>query len=672
MANLGNTKVNGSLQADEVKVIGEAGKNALFVSGNATVTGDLEVQGDLVYVGTQNIRVEDKVIEIAYKSGSATTAAEADGAGFVIGNEANPVASIKYRHSDEKIVFDKHIAATVDSADVATRAVSADKTKAAITFGTGFKNSGVSFNGSDALTVEVDAEAVKMKSAEHADSASKVDHALTIKGDGVVETVFDGSEAKEVNIDLKNYQKVADFNTYTASAALEHANILASASKYESASAAALKDYSVSQSAVNTGLRTDVDANKEAIQSVKDSYVTNTIFNAHTQSVNQSITDINNKIGTESVASQITTAVENLTVASTGSAGYHIVSVAQNNGSISATVAKDDEYTIIKQAEAEAGFLATYQLTKNGVGVGAKINLAKDLVVESGDVKTVTENDKPVAGYKVGDKYIDLVLANSNNHIYILVSDLVDKFDGKNLVLSSAYVKASTYTDPAVGDKIDTAVGKLAKGIEVSIAKASQALADAKTYSKNAVDWVAANGTNVEASASVASEAKAEAGRLTAKSGSWDTAASIVETNKAGWSAAETNAIKSASASLAAYSASQATENSSLDGKITDVSTNASNWHNADSAAAAAAQKKADEAYASALAWHTADSAAAAEALTSASALDTRLNEVEAATGSYMQADASNSNVGASGIKFAGNAVIKFNATEQAFEFIFN
>lgn len=55
------------------------------------------------------------------------------------------------------------------------------------------------------------------------------------------------------------------------------------------------------------------------------------------------------------------------------------------------------------------------------------INVPKDMVVESGSVKTCTEADTPVQGYEVGDKYIDLVIANADDeHIYILVSDLVN------------------------------------------------------------------------------------------------------------------------------------------------------------------------------------------------------------------------------------------------------
>lgn len=86
------------------------------------------------------------------------------------------------------------------------------------------------------------------------------------------------------------------------------------------------------------------------------------------------------------------------------------------------------EYTVTKAETAENGYSATYILAKDGTQVGEKINIPKDMVVQSGSVKTVTTADTPVAGYVVGDKYVDLVLANSDNsHVYILVSDLVDK-----------------------------------------------------------------------------------------------------------------------------------------------------------------------------------------------------------------------------------------------------
>lgn len=97
-------------------------------------------------------------------------------------------------------------------------------------------------------------------------------------------------------------------------------------------------------------------------------------------------------------------------------------------------------YTLTRQAQADTGYSATYQLFKDGVAEGDKINIPKDLVVESGTVETCVQDDVPVQGFVVGDKYIDLVLANSNSaHIYILVSDLIDEYTaGMGLTLSGS------------------------------------------------------------------------------------------------------------------------------------------------------------------------------------------------------------------------------------------
>ena len=101
-------------------------------------------------------------------------------------------------------------------------------------------------------------------------------------------------------------------------------------------------------------------------------------------------------------------------------------------------------YTIKRQATAETGYSSTYQLfsvdsSSTETAVGEKINIPKDMVVESGTVETVTTADQPYEGAEVGDKYIDLVIANkASSHIYIPVTDLVDEYTaGNGLSLSN-------------------------------------------------------------------------------------------------------------------------------------------------------------------------------------------------------------------------------------------
>ena len=113
---------------------------------------------------------------------------------------------------------------------------------------------------------------------------------------------------------------------------------------------------------------------------------------------------------------------------------------------------------LIKQQVAEQGYSSTYYMEDYlGNQLGAKINIPLDMVVESGTVEVCTEDNVPVEGYKVGDKYIDLVLANSEqNHLYILVNDLIDVYTaGNGLDLVDNEFSVDT-TDTTIVDVVPT------------------------------------------------------------------------------------------------------------------------------------------------------------------------------------------------------------------------
>lgn len=108
------------------------------------------------------------------------------------------------------------------------------------------------------------------------------------------------------------------------------------------------------------------------------------------------------------------------------------------------------EYSIVKEATPDTGYFATYQLygataggTPAPIAGSQKINIPKDFLVKSGEVKTVTAADKASGGifendpnFQVGDKYIDFVVnvkdptQVTDEHIYINVKDLVDVYTG--------------------------------------------------------------------------------------------------------------------------------------------------------------------------------------------------------------------------------------------------
>lgn len=57
-------------------------------------------------------------------------------------------------------------------------------------------------------------------------------------------------------------------------------------------------------------------------------------------------------------------------------------------------------------------------------------------------------------------------VASGKSVIRVSLKDLVDIYDGANINLTSAFVKAATYSAPAIGDSMNVAIGKLLKGHE--------------------------------------------------------------------------------------------------------------------------------------------------------------------------------------------------------------
>lgn len=120
------------------------------------------------------------------------------------------------------------------------------------------------------------------------------------------------------------------------------------------------------------------------------------------------------------------------------------------------------EYTIEKLNQVETGYASSYVLKKDDVQVGATINIPKDMVVSSGEVKTVTTANVPYQGAQVGDKYIDLTIANSSSqHIYIPVKDLVDVYQAGNGISIDASNYISVKIDSANANGLDTTTAGL-------------------------------------------------------------------------------------------------------------------------------------------------------------------------------------------------------------------
>ena len=138
------------------------------------------------------------------------------------------------------------------------------------------------------------------------------------------------------------------------------------------------------------------------------------------------------------------------------------------------------EYTIKKLETATAGMSASYQLTKDGTGVGAVIDIPKDMVVESGTVET-NPSGQPAGTYLV------LTLANkTSDKVYINVGNLIeyvtagDSPDGMVVVsISDDHKVTATLGNASITE------AKLAKGVTDKLAKAVSAVQSITAGSAN-------------------------------------------------------------------------------------------------------------------------------------------------------------------------------------------
>ena len=138
------------------------------------------------------------------------------------------------------------------------------------------------------------------------------------------------------------------------------------------------------------------------------------------------------------------------------------------------------EYTIKKLETATAGMSASYQLTKDGTGVGAVIDIPKDMVVKSGTV--VTNPSGQTAG-----TYLVLTLANATeDKIYINVGNLIeyvtagDSPDGMVVVsISDDHKVTATLGNASITE------AKLAKEVTDKLAKAVSAVQSVTVGSAN-------------------------------------------------------------------------------------------------------------------------------------------------------------------------------------------
>lgn len=104
-------------------------------------------------------------------------------------------------------------------------------------------------------------------------------------------------------------------------------------------------------------------------------------------------------------------------------------------------ILNNKKYVIKKEINPDKGFLASYKIYMNDEIVNGSdtINIPKDYLVKSCNLKTCEVTNDPLEGLKIGDKYIDWVINTTNNddnesHLYLSVNELVDIFTGEKAI----------------------------------------------------------------------------------------------------------------------------------------------------------------------------------------------------------------------------------------------
>ena len=106
------------------------------------------------------------------------------------------------------------------------------------------------------------------------------------------------------------------------------------------------------------------------------------------------------------------------------------------------------DYTLTKLTTATDGYLASYQLQKDGANIGDVINIPKDYLVKDAELK-VSTGAGDASGFPVDTKYIDFTIntydsktgTGTTSHIYLNVEDLVDTYTaGNGINISNANV----------------------------------------------------------------------------------------------------------------------------------------------------------------------------------------------------------------------------------------
>lgn len=155
------------------------------------------------------------------------------------------------------------------------------------------------------------------------------------------------------------------------------------------------------------------------------------------------------------------------------------------------------EYSMKKLDAATTGMSASYQLTKDGAGIGAVIDIPKDMVVKSGSVQTYEAGSLP-GGVTEPGTYIVLVLNDaSETKLYINVGNLIEYVTSGSAKGDMVFINIDPQTHKVTATITDGTVteAKLHADVKAKLAKAVSAVQEVKAGTANGT--IAVDGADV-------------------------------------------------------------------------------------------------------------------------------------------------------------------------------
>ena len=145
------------------------------------------------------------------------------------------------------------------------------------------------------------------------------------------------------------------------------------------------------------------------------------------------------------------------------------------------------EYSMKKLDAATAGMSASYQLTKDGTGIGAIIDIPKDMMVKSGSVQTYEAGHLP-SGVTEAGTYIVLVLNDTaETKLYINVGNLIEYVTSGSAEGDMVFINIDPQTHKVTATITDGTVteAKLHADVKAKLAKAESAVQSVTVGSAN-------------------------------------------------------------------------------------------------------------------------------------------------------------------------------------------